>query len=126
MTPACDLVVRNGERKAERVVVAEIVSEREVFDTLKGNAKDRKRRQQRLRSNSEAYCYHWLPQSGLVGGGFLDFRRLQTISIDRFACEFECLGARIAPSFIKDIVSRFSAFYARQGQPVIHPAAAGS
>ena len=56
-----------------------------------------------------------------MDGGFLDFRRLQTISLGCFASDFEGLDARIAPSFVKDVVSRFSAFYARQGQPVIVP-----
>ena len=126
MTPACDLVVRDGKRKVDWVVVAEIISEQEVFENLKGNANDRKRRQERLRRNSEDYCYHWLPKSGSVDGGFIDFRRLQTTALGRFTCEFQQLGARIAPSFIKDVVSRFSAFYARQGQPIIHPPTAGS
>ena len=126
MTPACDLVVRDGRCKAEWVVVAEVVSEGGVFGDLKGNAKDRKKKQDRLRSNSEAFYYHWLPKSALVEGGFLDFRQIQTIPRDRVTCEFEDLGARIAPSFIKDIVSRFSAFYARQGQPVIQLSAAST
>ena len=124
MTPACDLVIRDGKTKAKSVVLVEIVSEGDVFGSLKGKARDRRRREERLRSNSADYCYHWLPKSRHVDGGFLDFRRLHTIPMDRLNDEFEhpSVHVQIAPSFIKDIVSRFAAFYARQGQPVIRSA----
>ena len=122
MTPACDLVIRDGKTKAESVVLVEIVSEGKVFGSLTGKSRDRRIRQERLRGNSEDYCYHWLPTSRHVDGGFLDFRRLHTILIDRLDRDFERPHVQIATSFIKDIVSRFAAFYARQGQPVIRAA----
>ena len=120
LTPACDLVLRNGQRKAKTVVLAEVVSEDDVFRNLQGNAEAKRKTQKRLRNNSEAYCFHWLPTTGIVSGGFLDFRRLQTVTLDQLENKFEMMQTRIAPTFVKDIVSRFSAFYARQGQPVIN------
>ena len=126
MTPACDLVVRDRKSKAKSVVLVEIVSEGDVFGSLTGNSRDRRRRQERLRGNSEDHCYHWLPMSRHVDGGFVDFRRLHTISMEVLNGDFERPHVQISPSFIKDIVSRFATFYARQGQPVIRAGTTGS
>ena len=116
MTPACDLVVRaNGERKADSVVLVTIVPEAELYESLNANSG----RQRQLRRNNDANSYHWLPKSRSLDGGYLDFQRLETIALCSLDQKYKCVGARIAPSFIKDIVSRFSGFYARQGQPAI-------
>lgn len=115
MTPACDLVMRNGTPKTDVVVVAEVVPEDALFEELQANSGDRAK----LKRNGYSYCYHWLPEAYGVSGGFLDFRRLKTVRWEKFDDIFNRLNARIAPSFVKDIVSRFSTFYARQGQPGI-------
>jgi len=115
MTPACDLVMRNGEPKTDVVVVAEVVPENLLFKKLQANSS----RRAKLRKNGDSYCYHWLPEAHGVTGGFVDFGRLKTVRWKEFGDTFDRLNARIAPSFIKDIVSRFSTFYARQGQPAI-------
>ena len=119
MTPACDLVLRNGRPKVQEIIVAEVISEETIYATLKGNTRQKKQHKQNLTRNNYMYCYHWLPKSKVFDGGFLDFRRLHTVPLKGMEDEFERLDARIAPSFTKDIVSRFSGFYARQGQPVI-------
>ena len=116
MTPACDLVLRaNGTPKTDVVVVAEVVPEDSLFESLNADAG----RQNRLKRNNDSYCFHWLPAAHGVSGGFVDFRRLRTVRWDEFDGDFDHLDARVAPSFVKDIVSRFSTFYARQGQPAI-------
>ena len=116
MTPACDLVRRGGKPKTDSIILAQVVPEETVYGALKADAG----RKKNLKRNNDKSCFHWLPNSEAADGGYLDFRRLHTVPLDRFGCEFERLDARIAPGFVKDIVSRFSAFYARQGQPVIH------
>ena len=118
MTPACDLVLRDGRPNVDSIILAEIVPEETVHDSLNANS----RRRKNLKRNNDKYCYHWLPSSKVADGGYLDFRQLQTVPLTRIGSEYEHLDARIAPGFIKDIVSRFSAFYARQGQPVIEEA----
>ncbi len=116
MTPACDLVIRsNGERKADSMVLATVVPESDLYEILGAKKEQRKR----LRHNNHTNYYHWMPNTGSLAGGFLDFRHLETIPFDECNKKYKCLKARIAPSFVKDIVSRFSAFYARQGQPAI-------
>ena len=116
LTPACDLAPRNdGKPKTNSIILAEVVAEEIVYRDLDANAGIKKK----LKGNNHNFFYHWLPKSKKFTGGYLDFRQLQTLSLDRLECDFKRLDVRIAPSFIKDIVSRFSAFYARQGQPVI-------
>lgn len=116
MTPACDLVIRaKGTPNTDVVVVAEVVPEDALFEKLGAN----RGRQTQLRRNNDSNCFHWLPKSADIGGGFVDFRRLETVAWDEFEERFQRLDARVAPSFVKDIVSRFSTFYARQGQPDI-------
>lgn len=119
MTPACDLVLRNGELKANSVQLAEIVSEDEVHATLKGNSNQKKKIKQQLKKNNYRPCFHWLPRAYGRPSGFLDFREIQTVRMDDFDWEYVRLDTRIAPGFVKDIVSRYAAFYARQGQPEI-------
>ena len=116
MTPACDLVLRNGKRNVNSMILAEVVPEETVYKVLQQPDEKRKKR---LKQNNDKNCYHWLPRSKVADGGFLDFSQLQTVSLDEIEHQFYDMKARIAPGFIKDIVSRFSAFYARQGQPVI-------
>ena len=115
MTPACDLVLRDGKPNVDSIILAEIVPEETVYAALNANAG----RQRKLKGNNDKHCYHWLPKSKVADGGYLDFRQLQTVPLAKLGCEFERFDTRIAPGFVKDIVSRFSAFYARQGQPVI-------
>lgn len=118
VTPACDLVIRanKGRPKTDVVVVAEIVPEDALFESVGANRKDEKKK---LKQNNSSLCFHWLPKSGAIAAGFVDFRRLETVAWDEFDARFRHRNARVAPSFVKDIVSRFSAFYARQGQPDI-------
>jgi len=116
MTPACDLVIRReGKPKTDFVVVAEVVPEDTLFEELNANSK----RKGDLRGNRDSLSFHWLPGCGDIGGGFVDFRRLETAPWAGFEERFQLLQARVAPSFVKDIVARFSTFYARQGQPDI-------
>ena len=101
MTPACDLVKRDdGKPKTDVVVVAQVLP----------NV---------VKSKRKRICFHELPKCGTVQGGWIDFRLLEAVSWDEFDKKFDRLKIRVAPSFIKDIISRFSTFYARQGQPAI-------
>ena len=72
-----------------------------------------------LKNNYTLY-YHCLPQTDFFDLGFLDFRRLWAVPEHKIDAYFEnSRRIQIAPPFIKDIVARFSSYYARQGQPTI-------
>ena len=132
LSPACDLVIRkNGEFKTDRILFAEIESENDVVNiSLNGiTKKDRKKRKLRdVSNNNYTDYYHWLPpvkfkisdhDSLNFDGGFLNFRKLEALSKKNFNAKFTESLIQISPSFVKDIVSRFSSYYARQGQPEI-------
>ena len=125
MSPDCDVIVRNGGRNTNRILVVEVVNptelfawyDREGFETLSNNKMG-----QLLNAlkNNHSYYYHCLPESHDMPLGFLDFRRLKSLPdkyIDRKFGAAERI--QIAPPFVKDIVSRFASYYARQGQPEI-------
>lgn len=70
-----------------------------------------------IRNNAGSHL-HYLPPSGaLFDGGLVNFQK--TLYCDRpvFDAKFSHTGIQIAAPFIKDIVARFSAYFARQGQP---------
>jgi hypothetical protein len=111
LTPACDLVIRkSGGFKTDRILLIEI-DDQELYNK-KGEIEKR-------RNNSLELYLHWLPKTFEFNGGFLNFRKITTITADEYNRSYEKPFIQIAPSFIKDIISRFSSFYARQGQPNI-------
>lgn len=113
LSPACDLVPRNGEFKpGHRILLVKIEREDEIVEKVKSGSFGE------LRDNRRLY-YHWLPRTKFFEGGFLDFRNLRTLTKEEFDGKFEKPSIQISPFFVKDIVARFSAFYARQGQPDI-------
>ena len=115
LNPACDLVPRgeNGVPNTDYILLVEIES---VSNVLGGSKS--KGRVTELCKNRIQY-YHWLPETDFFDGGILNFRKLKTLNEDNFEEKFGKPTIQISPSFVKDIVSRFSSYYARQGQPDI-------
>ena len=115
LSPACDLVPRgeNGVRNTDYILLVEIESVDKVLAGSKSKGKVRE-----LCTNKRDY-YHWLPETDFFEGGILNFRKLKTLNEDNFEEKFGKPTIQISLSFVKDIVSRFSSYYARQGQPDI-------
>lgn len=123
MNPACDLVVRqNGQFKTDRILFVEIEKEQLVIDSALNEITRAEKRESRLKTvfgNNYTDYYHWLPETDFFNGGFLNFRKLSTLTIKEFNERFEAPKIQISSSFVKDVVARFSSYYARQGQPDI-------
>ena len=115
LSPACDLIIEqdSGTFRTDHILLVEIES---VDDALEGRRN--KNRVESLVKNNRQY-YHWLPQTDFFEGGVLNFRKLKTMHQTVFDEQFETPSIQISPFFVKDIVSRFSSYYARQGQPDI-------
>lgn len=119
MNPACDLVIRsNGHRKTDRILVVEIDPHTQLIPGYQTREISNSQKSA-FKNNKEDY-YHWLPETDSMTGGFMNFRKLLTLSIEEFENDFDSPKSQISPSFVKDIVARFSAYYARQGQPEIN------
>ena len=115
LSPACDLVPRgkNGVLNTDYILLVEIENVNNVLGGSKSKSKVTE-----LCKNRRNH-YHWLPKTKFFEGGILNFRKLTTLSEDCFDEKFAKPEIQISPSFVKDIVSRFSSYYARQGQPDI-------
>ena len=117
LSPACDLVIRrNGKSNTDHILLVEIES---MDEALEGSRSKNKVRE--IVNNRRQYL-HWLPQTDFFQGGVLNFRKLKTLHKANFDEQFEKPSIQISPPFVKDIVSRFSSYYARQGQPDIDSA----
>ena len=123
LSPACDLVIRqNGEFKTDRILLVEIEAENDIVNDALDSIRRQRSREDKLKAvfnNNHTDYYHWLPKTDFFDGGFLNFRKLGTLNKNDFEDKFEKPLIQISPFFVKDIVSRFSSFYARQGQPDI-------
>ena len=115
LSPACDLVPRgeNGVLNTDCILLVEI----EKVDKILNGSKS-KSRVRELCTNRRTY-YHWLPETDFFEGGVINFRKLMALDKEDFDEKFGKPSIQISPSFVKDIISRFSSFYARQGQPDI-------
>lgn len=115
LTPACDLATdeRRVAPKAEYITVAYIEPYEKIITGK--NASDVKK----LHSNNMDLKYHFLPNTILFRGGFINFQNLKSIPakdmIEKKELTVECV---ITNHFRKDIISRFSNYFSRQGQPV--------
>ena len=123
MSPACDLVVRvNGSRNTDRILIMEVDPAKTLFPWFKDEtlSNSQKSKLKEAFKNNKSTYYHWLPTTKFFKGGFLNFRKLETLDIEKFNERFKTPPKiQISPSFVKDIVARFSSYYARQGQPDI-------
>lgn len=123
MNPACDLVIRDsGEPKTDRILVAEIENEKEIRQKAVGDCTNQEKKERKIKEvYKNNYCeyLHWLPETKYFFGGLINFRKINTYDKDTFNKNFFCPEIQISPFFIKDIISRFSAYYSRQGQPDI-------
>lgn len=123
MNPACDLVIRDGKSfKTERILLVEIEPVSKVTEVATKKCVDVGSKEIKLRavfSNNFTTYHHWLPETSFFKGGFLNFRKLSSYKKKDFEIKFDKPSIQISPSFVKDVVARFSSYYARQGQPDI-------
>ncbi|MCU0287406.1 MAG: hypothetical protein MUF15_13560 [Acidobacteria bacterium] len=111
LTPACDMVIRkNGSRKAEKIMLVQIEGIESISQNK--NGKDI----EKLFKNNSSLNYHFLPPIKKFVGGFINFQHISSIEDKKITDKFSIIGKVTAP-FLKDIISRFSTYYARQGQP---------
>lgn len=122
MSPACDLVIRaNGKPKSDTVLLARL----EDFDSICDKvcegltkAAERRKRMTELERNAYGY-YHYCPAAVGLRRMLLNFRELMTVPYASMGTSYSTTGYCVSPYFFRDVQSRFSAYYGRQGQPEI-------
>lgn len=129
LTPACDL----AHGKAKDITLAfiegmdmEFVAQQKriLADTLPADATGEQKKKkdearislERLLKNSLHFKYHFLPPTSQFPGGFINFQKIITVEVSAIDANFDRV-ASITEKFAKDIIARFSHYYARQGQP---------
>ncbi|GHM99152.1 hypothetical protein WSM22_06420 [Cytophagales bacterium WSM2-2] len=132
LTPACDLAPHGPSNlpKAKDIVISEIqplsqgvfnekiqIAKRPSGDAAANliiqGAKDELNK---ILSNNYSPKYYYLPETTLVKGGLINFQKLTSIKYTDLNVQFN-REATVTTQFIKDIISKFSFYYSRQGSP---------
>jgi Response regulator containing CheY-like receiver, AAA-type ATPase, and DNA-binding domains len=127
LTPACDMVLRkqkNGEgwvtcRNADKIILAKLVEftrVEEVSKYIENRSNTKKGEVEKYIRNTKRERYHYLPSFGFRIPGFLvDFQDINRIKPEKIT-NYERVASVDEP-FLKDIIARFTSYYARQGSP---------
>lgn len=119
LTPLCDL----ANKGAKKIVLALIEKKDMQYVTdlkskiiKRGNGSRNARASlMNLLRNKHSLKYHFLPEVNGIGG-FINFQKITSLSEKDINDSFSKI-ATVTDKFCKDIIVRFSHYYARQGQP---------
>jgi len=123
LTPACDMELRkqgdnNIKRNADKIILSKLIKFSqvpEVSEYIKNQSKEKKKDVEKYMKNKKGR-YHYLPSFGIQIPGFLiDFQDINQIDQEELASYDRV--ASIDEPFLKDIIARFTSYYARQGSP---------
>jgi CheY-like chemotaxis protein len=124
LTPACDMVLRkpkDGEpyRNADKIIIVRLIEFSkfpEVSDYISAQSNTKKKEVEKYIKNTKKERYHFLPPFGSRIPGFLiDFQDISRINPEEFTTYDRV--ASVDEPFLKDIIARFTSYYARQGSP---------
>ncbi|HYG38085.1 MAG TPA: hypothetical protein VD908_05675 [Cytophagales bacterium] len=124
LTPACDMVfnykfdekgTKTPYRKAESILLAPVIDFDYKKCCLNKNGEVNKGKISDFVKNIN-YRFHYLPPYLNSNGYIIDFQKLTSIDFEEKITTL----ATISSPFIKDIISRFSNYYSRQGQPTFN------
>jgi hypothetical protein len=129
LTPACDFVYHKEKRKVEKVFLLKIKELDSVpeFQALQGKlaieelSSSKKSDLSKLITNSSKPFYHYIPKHNSIDAGIIDFQDKLSVLIDEIEAKIETdevdRFATISMPFLKDLIERYSSYYARQGSP---------
>lgn len=125
LSPACDIALRDGKPKIKSITMCEIQPIETHGLTYNPSGYDftgkkiNKFNPLFQNSNDDKDCirYHWLPNTKNFEGGIVNFTMPMSWPYEEFFSKYDLEPFRIARPFVKNILARFSSYYARQGQP---------
>lgn len=113
--PECQ-VLHHPDKAITTVHIEYVLAERKLSNVLiASEAKQQKAFNSEFSFESPAY--HFLPPFGNKNLGLIEFGNVTTFPREKFARTNKLVS--ISPHYMKNIQSRFSQYYARQGQPDI-------
>ena len=124
LTPACDMELRKQgdnriKRNADKIILAKLNKFNqvpEIREYINNQSNTKKKKVEEYIKNTKKGRYHYLPSFGTQIPGFLiDFQDINQISQDKVTTYKRV--ASIDKPFLKDIIARFTSYYARQGSP---------
>ncbi len=122
LTPACDFAQRKVT-KAFLLRIKEISEEINGIDEIKSIedlSKTKKQTFERMVKNNKD-SYHFIPKHNIINAGIIDFQDKLSIQIEEMEEKIESTEidrfATISLPFLKDLIERYSSYYARQGSP---------
>ena len=113
LSPPCDLAIHDDKYKTDSFFLCKI-------DTIEAAILEKDRTEKLLKKaikNNEKAYYHWLPGIASFKGGFINFRKTISLSLQELSEKYEKPQLKVQEYFVKNILNRFSVYYARQGQP---------
>ncbi|WP_370293841.1 hypothetical protein [Thalassolituus sp.] len=126
LSPACDIERRSdGSYNTERVLLAKVVKlDRDIFDSdcitysKKRNSGAWREFCKGMRGTNPRNRFHYLPEYLELDEAVIDFKNLCSVPLADYvdSQKYQRI-ATVSTPFLKDIQSRFSSYYARQGQP---------
>ena len=120
VTPACDIVLRDGERNSEFVMMLELEDLTNHVTITNGVLSNNQKNKLKSKLRKHRYYDLPLPKFGRINSCLIDFQKVINISNAAFEdAEIERI-ASIPESFMKDIIHQFSSYYSRQGAPNIN------
>ena len=122
LTPLCDL----AQKKAKKIVLALIEKHdmqyvKDLKKKIKNSKCDSDEKEKAvvdlkaLLSNTHSLKYHFLPVVRGIGG-FINFQKITSFTKSEIETNFSFI-ATVTDKFCKEIISRFTHYYSRQGQP---------
>jgi CheY-like chemotaxis protein len=119
LTPLCDFAYN----KAERIIICQIESLtksilQKKLKLIKKNTETEKNTTdvKNIIKNNYSNKYYFLPKTDKFDGGLINFQKVSSLRSKQIQEQFY-KTATISHYFIKDIISKFSYYYSRQGSP---------
>lgn len=137
ITPPCDLVVRESTKrpKSDTILLGLLENAKKHLSVIEKCTTKRLKKAGKsdaeigrivseninsVKNNRHCLYYHYVPCALGLPEMILDFRKLIVVSHSEIEKEYSQVGLRISPTFFRDVLSRFSAYYGRQGQPELN------
>jgi CheY-like chemotaxis protein len=128
LTPSCDIVLRDdGIRNTKKILFCKIktlsseVKNYNLLESSTGKSNDNRKRLDRYVNNNSSGNFHFIPKHNEIEAGLIDFQDKTSVDVNTVEQKLEtqkCIRlATVSMPFLKDIISRYSNYYARQGSP---------